>query len=124
VQGFGLIRIPDAATVAHARRVGVGLAETPTHIESELSKSAPPVVSQALVPPVHTCPHCSYAIRGNCVVCAAGDPHPACEYCEGGKHKPPWYRREIAIAVFSAVAVTTLSTIVLAQVRKRTKLRI
>lgn len=103
---IGQMDLPDAATVIR-RMSGLGA----------LGQEGP-----TLAPAVLTCPHCSYATENGCVVCMPGDEHPACEDCEGPKHKPPWYKTQVAYAVYAAAIVSLGSAILVGQLRNRTNL--
>lgn len=74
---------------------------------------------------VLSCPHCSYLVEGECVICEDDDPHPACQGCVGGRLPPlPWYKTDLFVSIMTATVVSIASAIIVAQVKKRTKLSV
>ena len=66
-----------------------------------------------------TCPTCSYLVEGTCVICGAGDPHPACEHCVAGHYQPPgepWYQHDIVLAVTTATIASVLSALLIGRI--------
>ena len=73
--------------------------------------------------PITTCPHCSMLVEGSCVTCAPGDTHPSCRDCEEGRYKPPWYRHNLSLTIFTTVVVSVASGLIIARVNSLMKKR-
>lgn len=70
-------------------------------------------------PAVLSCPQCSYLLAGTCVVCEDGDAHPACDNCANGRLlPPPWYKRDLFLAIATSTLVAVTSTIIIAEIRR------
>lgn len=69
--------------------------------------------------PVMSCPQCSILVEGTCVICAEGDPHPSCQYCQGGTYKPPWHQHPMTNAIITSVVVAVISGLILRQLSKQ-----
>jgi hypothetical protein len=71
-------------------------------------------------PVITACPHCSYLWEGKCIVCAEGDPHPACKGCVDGQlAKTPWYKSDMFVAIVAGVAISVVSTIIVTRIERR-----
>lgn len=69
--------------------------------------------------PITTCPHCSILVNGSCMLCADGDSHPSCIDCVNGRHKPPWHRSSLTLAITTAVVVSVISGLLVARINRK-----
>jgi hypothetical protein len=65
---------------------------------------------------VVSCPECTYLQGGDCVVCVDPEDHPACDGCRDGR--VVWYRRPLFLSVATAVTVSLIAGVIVAQIRK------
>lgn len=81
-----------------------------------------PLLVDAGTPVISACPQCSKLVSGSCVACAEGEKHPSCVDCKDGKPlatSTPWYQTETFRLIFTTVAASVVTAIILNQMNRR-----
>jgi hypothetical protein len=83
-----------------------------------------PLLVDAGTPIISACPQCSKLVSGSCVACVEGEKHPSCIDCKDGKapvEVTPWYQTETFRLIFTTVAASVLTAVILHQMNKRAR---